>query len=1171
MVHAIRRLAGVSAVFSLMLMGFLAVPGVRAGTTGKIAGRVTDQNGAGLPGVAVTLEGTRLGATTDADGRYMILQVPPGVHNVTANLIGYRRSSITSVNVSADRTTDVNFRLTEATIEVGAIVVRAERPPIEVDVTSSQTVVNAARISEAPVSRMLDFLNYEPGVSVTRGTELEIRGGGPSEIRFQVDGLDRTDGLTSKPYTQLNQVLVSEVTLLTGGFNAEYGNVRSGMVNVVNKDGTERRSAAVALPWVSGVYNMAPARKKHFGPGGYDSDQYDYWLMSSDSPFADSALAGPLYWPLLYEETRTAPEFTDPTNPKYVNPRTSAFRVFDGWKQRATVVNAARGWFGKRDWTPAEVREAWEWEANMNEQVWKYSNNPDYNLDLAAGWALPKRMGGVVVGYSRTYEMTVVPALRPYNEDQTFEAKFTLTPLDKIKIQFSYMTGRNEGTAAGSTGGAASNPELAASGASVTGNDPVMLRASGDLLNGLTGTSDNTKFNLSYNSLLNGEYSQYGGTFTYTFSPKTFLSASLGRSSSKWEVNRDLPRADFSDFAPGGRYQPPNTWSGQGWMGFAFGWTDTNGVGGPDKPSSLADALNPNRLAPVSPFGIPYLYYQVPSEAKFIYREIGGDTTTVGRVVSPQGYVMSAYKDLSGVYGIGGGGHVRLTGRSNQIVFRSDFTHAMGSHTLKTGVEFIRGDLEYHMIQNSALTTNTEWRDYGGNYPAVNPSILGVYLQDKFETNGMIANGGIRIERFDAGQNAYFYNDMFDNDLFVNHGTRYFKDLSVALGWDTLAYGPVPVNNVSDYFKVKEKLGVAPEPWDVVRIFPQSDNIVHWRIAPRFGISHPVSYRTKFFFNYGIFYSMQKAAVMYGHSDHDGRAAFNGWVADMFNPNLRPAKTTMYEVGVEHVFPLGLVMTVRGYAKYNVDQVTRISVTNTLRSDFRGYSIFRNANYEDIQGAEIKISRSSGRFVNGWLTYQKTSSRSGMVGLTVVDLNTVNIQPFESFASTSDPKGYFQGMLRVGTPMDWGNIRGGWAVSVVQSYASGGEVIYNPEALPRREIPDENILPSASSYNTDLKLSKAFQLGRGRSLSAYLDIGNVFNIKRLNGGGIQNYIDYLGYIYGQRLQGNDMKVGDESTFAMFTRPWKDKDGNWKRPTSAQTEWMHHLYPRSYRVGVRFDL
>jgi hypothetical protein len=333
----------------------------------------------------------------------------------------------------------------------------------------------------------------------------------------------------------------------------------------------------------------------------------------------------------------------------------------------------------------------------------------------------------------------------------------------------------------------------------------------------------------------------------------------------------------------------------------------------------------------------------------------------------------------------------------------------------------------------------------------------------------------------------------------------------------------------------------------------------------------PVSFRTKFFFNYGIFYSMQKAAVMYGHSDHDGRAAFNGWINDVFNPNLRPAKTTMYEVGVEHVFPLGLVMTLRGYAKYNVDQVTGVSITNTLRSDFRGYTTFRNTNYEDIQGAEIKFARSIGRFVNGWLTYQKTNSRSGGVGLEIVDLNSPPDLPYQDFASTSEPKGSFQAMLRVGTPSDWGKFSGGWAVSVVQTYASGGEAIYNPEALPRREIPDENILPVASYYNTDLKLSKSVQIRGGRSFAAYLDVGNVLNIRRLNGGGIANYIDYLGYVYGQRLAGNDVRVGDESTFAMFTQPFKDKDGNWKPPTSPRTDWLHHLYPRSYRVGVRFDL
>ena len=65
---------------------------------------------------------------------------------------------------------------------------------------------------------------------------------------------------------------------------------------------------------------------------------------------------------------------------------------------------------------------------------------------------------------------------------------------------------------------------------------------------------------------------------------------------------------------------------------------------------------------------------------------------------------------------------------------------------------------------------------------------------------------------------------------------------------------------------------------------------------------------------------MQKAAVMYGLYDHDGRAGFAGSTRAIYNPNLRPAKTTMYEVGAEHLFPQGVVLTLRGYAKYNVDQ-----------------------------------------------------------------------------------------------------------------------------------------------------------------------------------------------------------------------------------------------------------
>ena len=371
----------------LLTMPFLLIAsGAYAGTTAKIAGAVVDAGGSPLPGVAVQITGLRLGGVTDADGRYFILQVPPGEHELRADMVGYRTTITADVAVSADRTTTVDFTLHEEAIEVAPVVVTAGRPPIERDVTGTRTVVDASKVAEVPITRMLDFLGLETGVSVARTNELEIRGGGPSEIRFQVDGLDRTDALTSKGYTQLNQVLVSEVTLLTGGFNAEYGNVRSGMVNVVTKDGTEH---GFGLPWVSAVYSVSPAQKKHFGPGAYDSTQYDYWLASQSSATKrwsgvvnrpDSMISyGPVFWPALYEQTRndSLPTYYTRSDGKvdtiygaggfrrYWQGRSSQYKVFDGWGYRtayyANTYDRKKGVYGYNKWTPATLYEAWKW------------------------------------------------------------------------------------------------------------------------------------------------------------------------------------------------------------------------------------------------------------------------------------------------------------------------------------------------------------------------------------------------------------------------------------------------------------------------------------------------------------------------------------------------------------------------------------------------------------------------------------------------------------------------------------------------------------------------------------------------------------------------------------------------------------------------------------------
>ena len=1158
-------------VLTLWFLGvLLAAASAWAGTEGKIAGVVRDTEGQPLPGVGVTVVGTRLGATTDPEGRYLILRIPPGSHTVMAQIIGFERTSVTDVAVQADLTTQVDFRMREETIEIGDVVVVAERSVIEVDVTGSRTTMNAQSVSEAPVSQMLDFLSYEPGVAVTRDNELSIRGGGPSEIRFQVDGVDRTDALTSKGYTQLNQVLVSEVTVLTGGFSAEYGNVRSGMVNTVLKDGTER---GFGLPWVAGVYSNAPAARRHFGPGAYDEDQYDYWLISSKSPFADEALENELYWPLLYEETRDAPQFNDPNASNYQDPTSSVFRVFDGWTARARSLTARTGAYGKKDWTAETAREAWEYEANMNEVAWQYGNEADHDLNLATGFALPGRLGGFVVGYTYNREMTPVPALIPYHRDRTWDAKLTLTPTDELKWSISYTRGDSRSTGGGAKGTANYNAELSESGASVRGADPVSLRTAGDLLASLNNPSDgNNKLHLSYNSPLSGTYEQWRTVLTYTFGPTTFATFSAARSESEWNVERDLARVDPNDWEEGGRFNTPYRFSAYGWLSQAYSWTDVRGGGAGDPPISWEDALDPTRVIYRTPYEPANVFDTVPTAFKYVTRTItfedGSDPVTI---VSPQGYVQSGYDDISKTYKLGGGGDVTLQGSSEQWVFGGTLTHATDKHTFKTGVEFITSDLVFNTDQPTAVLgtpQHTEFRSYGGAYDDVQPSYLGAFIQDKYETQGMIANYGLRLERFDGGQVSYLPDDLFNPDLFYQHGTIYFRNVAIAAGWDVDAWGEVP----GSYNIVADSLGdAAPSPEQVVAAIPNRPAQIHWTLAPRFGISHPVSDRTKFFFNYGIFYSMQKASVMYGLTDHDSRVGFSGWVNELFNPDLRPARTTMYEIGAEHAFPYGFVATLRGYSKRNVDQVANV----TIDAQYRSHTRYKNTNYEDVRGIEVKIARSVGRFVNGWFTYEKSVTRSGRVGLQVVSESAVTMQQYTAEAAVSDPNGSFNAMLRLSTPADWGNLYGSWAVSIIQSYSQGGQAVLRPDGFTGRdsELPDENFLPFVDNYNTNLKITKLFTLPGGRSVSAYVDITNLWNQKRLNTSALgDNYRTYLEMIRYRRSAGQpDLKVGDSATFDWATRPFQDEHGSWRKPLAARSDWMLFLNPRAYRFGFSFQL
>ena len=251
-----------------------------AGTTGKITGVVKDNQGKPLPGVSVVIEGTRRGAITDADGYYLIISVDPGRYTMGASLIGYSTERKTDVVVASDLTTTVDFKLVEQALQMGEVTVTAERPPVEPDKTSTQYVVSEQDIKNLPIVRdIARIIELTPGASLDgsgrfRGGD---NGGGAQDVTFYVDGV-RLVNNTSRGGSQfqgINRTAVQEVTVQTGGFNAEYGNAQSGVINIVTKDGTKAYHGNVE-------YRYTPVGKKHWGQNIYDSPEHRGRVKWSD-------------------------------------------------------------------------------------------------------------------------------------------------------------------------------------------------------------------------------------------------------------------------------------------------------------------------------------------------------------------------------------------------------------------------------------------------------------------------------------------------------------------------------------------------------------------------------------------------------------------------------------------------------------------------------------------------------------------------------------------------------------------------------------------------------------------------------------------------------------------------------------------------------------------------
>lgn len=255
---------------------------IAQGGKGKITGRVVDdKTNEPLIGVNVYIEGAFIGATTDVNGRYVILNVQPGKYSLTASMIGYAKVTKKDVEVFIDRTTEVNFRLKDVSIQIQDIVVVAEKPKIIKDQTSTASTIDDEQIRVAAIEGIRGIIDLTSSFMKNAQGDYQVRGSGAYEINFQINGVEQINATTSAPGAfatnkannswkyDVNPLGVQQLQMISGGFSAEYGNAQAGVVKVVLKEGTPRFSGDIRM-------EVRPPGQYHWGPYIYDKNNYEW-------------------------------------------------------------------------------------------------------------------------------------------------------------------------------------------------------------------------------------------------------------------------------------------------------------------------------------------------------------------------------------------------------------------------------------------------------------------------------------------------------------------------------------------------------------------------------------------------------------------------------------------------------------------------------------------------------------------------------------------------------------------------------------------------------------------------------------------------------------------------------------------------------------------------------
>ena len=912
----------------LMWVGALWLPiDSFAATTGQIKGRVTNKdNGEPVLGASVLIVGTTQGAMTDLDGYFQILRVEPGNYTLRISHLDFVTVEVTDVQVKIDETFEVNQKMSQKVTDLDeTITVVGTHDILDKFVVDSRVTMSQENIRQRPVQTVDNLLEQVAGVQTTSEGEVFVRGGRAGEVAYIVDGVPIGDPLGSgRGQVGANLSLVAgsiaEIQVIKDGFDPEYGNALSGIVNILSSTG-DKNNTRLGLQYITDDFGNQKLNKYS------RNNDYVQFTLSGPDPLIGNKLLPSVGLNFLKDQEFTYFLYADMDKDDgayqmqdYVSPLTArewpSFSIlgFDVPERRNNDYHLESNFKFKPRQNIKFVLSLKKWYTKATGFDWGYR----YSDATSRVWHQDRSSVSLELTHSVSREMNYELILSLYNDAYSSKPGDPNNPgktLDPDEFYFDYewetFTDRN-------SNGVYDPPE--------------------PLIN------------------LFGDTAIYGNNFSgpdYTYGEYNLWTNQQGGFGilSNFRFNNN----GFPDYYEGEPFIDINH-NGVWDQGDYLNDKNGNGVLDDDRIPTVRTPSREPFVDGDSIIGEPYTdldadgFYDPGIDIFFM--GVGAknqDLNHNGMYDGPEGVwtpgVPFLDRDGDGLYDppnatydpgepftdVNGNGRYDtggdtflepLTHRTDAVWeqrstrrWRGEFkvTRQMNRHEVKAGFFLQKEELSYEEIESPWLTYNGRPdtthaysnRGLFRDFYAYDPVSGAIYFRDKIEYGSMVASLGLRW-------------DFFLQD------TR----------------------NVASLLRMDDRGGLI-----------LGDR---HKFAPRIGFSYPISDKAKVYFNYGHFFQVPQYYQMYRRNTTSANQ--NDVLG---NPNLTYMKTIQYSFGIKYKMSESYSIDVQGYFK---DEFDKINSGDVFENELVRQQ-YLNKDYGRSRGFELTLERRGGGYVNGNVSY----------------------------------------------------------------------------------------------------------------------------------------------------------------------------------------------------------